>query len=100
VFGGGDIIPSWGVHYHNPLFGGRFDVDVIDTDTGPADHAQVGRRFDHRLRDPRPTPDNQSMVRGNDAREFLARQAGAYVGGYVWGRLQPFESLRGKVIGH
>src|SRR5207247_4497193 len=40
VLGGGDVAPAGGVHDDDAVLGGGVDVDVVDADAGPADHAQ------------------------------------------------------------
>ena len=40
MLGGGDVAAAGRVHDHDALLGGRVDVDVIDADAGPTDHAE------------------------------------------------------------
>src|SRR5439155_376182 len=40
VLGGRDVAPAGGVHDDDAALGGGVDVDVVDADAGPADHAQ------------------------------------------------------------
>src|SRR5581483_3210631 len=44
----------------------RVDVDVVDADTGAADHLQVRRRGDHLRGDLRRRPDDQRVVAADD----------------------------------
>jgi len=43
VLGSRDRVAKWSVHYHDAAVGGRWDVDVIDTDAGATDHLELRR---------------------------------------------------------
>ncbi len=47
VLGGGNGVAAGSVHYDHAAFGCRLDVDVIDPDTGAADHSQLAARLQH-----------------------------------------------------
>ena len=44
MLGGGDGIAAGRVHDDDSLCGRRIEIDVIHTDPGPRNHAQLGRR--------------------------------------------------------
>jgi hypothetical protein len=47
LFGRGQDVGLWGVDHHDPAFGGRRNVDVVEADAGPSHHHQIGAGRQH-----------------------------------------------------
>src|SRR5690606_17270950 len=62
VFGSRDRVTERGVHHHHALAAGVRDIDVVDTDTGAANHLQVGGGVDDFLGDLGGRTDGEAIV--------------------------------------
>ena len=71
MFSGGDSIAEWRVHNHNAAFGGFGNVDIINADTGTANHFQmrggIQNIFCHLGR----RADRQAVIIANDRRQLI-----------------------------
>ena len=47
MFGGGDGVARGRINYHNTAAGGRFDINVVHANAGPADDNQFFAGFDN-----------------------------------------------------
>ena len=100
VLGCGDVVPTRRIHDDDATPGGGLDIDVINADAGPTDHAQVWGCRNNLRRDSCPASNNQTLVRSDPLGKFRFGQA--RLDGTVDIRLglQPLHPLRGERVGN
>ena len=79
VLGGGDGVAVRGVHHHDAGGGGGFDVNIVHTDAGPADHLEVAGGVEQFARDLGCGADGEAVIRADDGAQFSGREAGFHV---------------------
>ena len=100
MLGRGNIVPARRVHDNDAASGGGLDIDIINTDASPANHAQVlGRRNDIRS-NACPAPNNQTLIQSDLLGKFLFGQSRLDGKVDIRLRLQPYYSLRGERVGN
>ena len=80
MFRRGDGIAEGRVHHHHT--GGRRGggIDIVDTDTGPANDLQVRRLGQNLFRHLGRGPDGEAVIITDDLKQFISRQAGFEIG--------------------
>ena len=77
VLGGGDVGSAGRVHDHDALLGGGIDVDVVDADARPADHAQRVRPREHVGGDLGAAADDEGVEAAHRVPQLRRRETGA-----------------------
>lgn len=70
------------IEHHDPALGGGRNVDIVDTDPGPADSAQPRCGLDHGLRDARLGANDQRIVLRDAGNKGVFVKSGLQVGLY------------------
>ncbi len=99
LLGRGEDVGDRRIHHHDPEFGGPRHVDVVESDSGPADHDKVATRFEGRRVHLGRRPDDERLSTHHRLEQFLGAQSEANVN-VVPGPTQFVESVRGDLFGH
>ena len=79
MFRRGYRITKWCVHHHHPFAGGILDIHIIDTNTGAANNAQLGRRGQNFRRYLGRRPNGQPIIIANNRNQLLGAQARLHI---------------------
>ena len=79
MFCRGDAVTERGVHDDNALGGGGRNIDIVDTDTGAANHFQIGCRFQYFRRDRGRGANGKAVIFADDLHQLFRRLAGDFV---------------------
>ena len=79
MFGRGDAVAEWRVHDHDALGGSSRDIDIVDSDTGAADHLEVGCCRQYLRGDCGRRADCETVIFADDLHQFFGRLAGDFV---------------------
>src|SRR5439155_784622 len=77
VLGGGHVGAAGRVHDHDALLGGSVDVDVVDPDARPADHAERVRPREHVGGDLGAAADDEGVEAAHRVPQLRRRETGA-----------------------
>ena len=79
MFGGGNDVAPRRVHHHNTAPCGGRDVDIIETDAGPAHHLEPCCRLQQIFGHPGSASYHERVVAGNNAFERFRGKTGVNV---------------------